>query len=168
MGWILGRGESVCAPPFWRSAIESWGREGSGRDGGRDSRLRGTQISIVGFNSGKYDINVIKPYLFQYFVNTHPLEPPFVIKRDNSFLCITSPCKSLKFLDLSNYLSPGTSFAAFLKCFGAKDMKGKFLFKWFTSKNKLNQTYLPFKDDICSLKERILLMRNIRTSRPYG
>ena len=103
----------------------------------------GSQISVVGFNSGKYDMNLTKPYLFQNFVETAPFNDSYVIKRNNAFLSIIPPSKNLKFLDISNYLSPGTSYASFLKCFNAQEMKGVFPFKWFTSPDKLDETQLP-------------------------
>lgn len=53
---------------------------------------------------------------------------------------------TLKFLDVSNYLTPGTSYDTFLKAFGASLQKSFFPYEWFDSEEKLDQTHLPDKD----------------------
>ena len=44
------------------------------------------ELPVVGFNSGSYDINVIKKYLFSYLVKNE--EVKFVIKRNNNHMCL--------------------------------------------------------------------------------
>ena len=108
--------------------------------------LYGQQIPVIGFNSGKYDINLIKQYLFNNMVVNCPNNPPHVIKRNNSFMSIVSPHQNYKMLDICNYLAPGTSYASFLKCFNTSQAKGMFPFTWFTDVNKLDETELPPKE----------------------
>ena len=72
---------------------------------------------VFGFNSGKYDINVVKVYLLK------PLHPgiTFTIKKNNDYMCIKT--KELKFLDMKNYLAAGTSYEQFLKAYGVQVRK---------------------------------------------
>jgi len=64
------------------------------------------QVPVLGFNSGKYDLNFIKQYFVQVLadsctkvkVATHGTKTMFAITPE------------LKFLDVMNYLAPGTSY----------------------------------------------------------
>ena len=67
------------------------------------------EIPLVGFNSGKYDVNIIKPYLIKKLKD----ELQFVVKKNNSFMCLQTSC--LKFVDIRNYIAPGFDYAAYLK-----------------------------------------------------
>ena len=104
------------------------------------------QLPVVGFNSGKYDINAMKNILFPILVK---LKLPFekeeavqsIIKKQNSYMSITT--KQLKFIDILNFLSPATSYAKFLKAFNVPESKGTFPYEWFTSLDKLDETSLP-------------------------
>ena len=78
------------------------------------------QLPVVGFNSGKYDLNVVKQFLVPYFLSTAKTEEQeerkqeeeenegvgsfFVIKRNNTFMCLSTD--QLKFLDMINYIAP--------------------------------------------------------------
>ena len=46
------------------------------------------QIPVVGFNSGKYDINMVKPYLVKSLKENDLIK--FVVKKSNTFMCITT------------------------------------------------------------------------------
>ena len=59
------------------------------------------EIPVVGFNSGKYDVNVIKPHLIKKLKD----ELQFVVKKNNAFMCLKTSC--LKFVDIRNYIAPG-------------------------------------------------------------
>ena len=76
-------------------------------------QLRGwlPQLPVIGFNSGKYDLNVIKRCFVPYL--TKPSEDEidetrFVIKRQNTFMCFSTD--KLKFHDMVNFLAPGHSY----------------------------------------------------------
>ena len=90
------------------------------------------QLPVIGFNSGKYDLNAIKQFLIPYFLSTSKTEEQeeeeereqedkekeeeendgvgsfFVIKRNNTFMCLSTD--QLKFLDMNNYIAPGFSY----------------------------------------------------------
>ena len=67
------------------------------------------QLPVVGFNSGKYDLNAIKQLFVTYLMKPSEDgeidETRFVIKRDNTFMCFSTD--KLKFLDMVNFLAPG-------------------------------------------------------------
>ena len=97
------------------------------------------EIPVIGFNSGKYDINLIKPYLVQVLQISDPIQ--FVVKKSNAFLCLKT--ERLKFLDILNYLAPGFDYATYLKAYKSSVIKGYFPYEWMDNLTKLNQTYLP-------------------------
>ena len=65
----------------------------------------------------------------------------FTIKRNNVYNVLSN--ESLQFLDITNFLAPGTSYAASLKAYGIREKKGFFQYEWFDDFEKLNCLYLP-------------------------
>ena len=87
------------------------------------------QLPVIGFNSGKYDLNAMKKFLVPHFLAATteecaegfgPREKSkestdskqedqdgiasfFVIKRNNTFMCLSTD--QLKFLDMTNYIA---------------------------------------------------------------
>ena len=45
-----------------------------------------TQIPVIGFNSGKYDVNVVKPYLVNALMVKDLVK--FAVKKSNNFMCL--------------------------------------------------------------------------------
>ena len=68
------------------------------------------QITIIGFNSQKYDIPLIRPYLSSSIIK-HDCIPKQIIKMMNGYMALLS--KKMKFLNITNYLAEGTSLKAF-------------------------------------------------------
>jgi hypothetical protein len=120
------------------------------------------ELPVVGFNSSRYDINVIKPYLIQALVtdnqkivtidldgdddNTPDTESrdtgiKFVVKRNNQYMCIAT--SKLRFLDIVNFLAPGFSYSKYLKAFHVSEEKGFFPYEYMTSLDKLDEPSLP-------------------------
>ena len=97
------------------------------------------ELPVVGFNSGSYDINVIKKYLFSYLVKNE--EVKFVIKRNNNHMCLKT--ERLKFLDITNYLAPSFNYDAFIKAYECSQTKGYFPYEWVESLEKLDCSELP-------------------------
>ena len=60
-----------------------------------------TQVPVIGFNSAKYDLNLIKSCLAKH-LNIHEDSSAFVVKKNNAYMCIAT--ESLKFLDMSQFL----------------------------------------------------------------
>ena len=90
------------------------------------------QLPVIGFNSGRYDLNVVKKFFIPYLLKPSKQddndaddeaadEIRFVIKRQNTFMCFAT--KKLKFLDICNYLAPGFSYAKYLTAYGCAQQR---------------------------------------------
>jgi hypothetical protein len=73
--------------------------------------------------SAKYDLNLVKQKLAKH-LNMHQQEHGFVVKKSNAYACISS--RLFRFLDISHFLAPGTSYAGFLKAYRVEEAKGFF------------------------------------------
>ncbi|XP_071805255.1 uncharacterized protein [Asterias amurensis] len=99
------------------------------------------ELPVLGFESSKYGINLVKQYLYTSLKKSNPLQ--YVIKRNNTYLAIKT--EFFKFLDISNYLVQGCTLADFLKSYEFEEAGGFFPFGWMDSLEKLNQETLPPK-----------------------
>ena len=103
------------------------------------------QLPVIGFNSGKYDLNVIKrffvPYLMKPSDDDEIDETRFVIKRQNTFMCFSTD--KLKFLDIVNFLAPGYIYDKYLKAYGCNLQKGHFPYEYMDDVRKLDDCVLP-------------------------
>lgn len=97
------------------------------------------ELPVLGFNSGKYDINIAKRFLLPYFIKHHPIK--FSVKRNNNHMCLKT--NFLKFLDITNYMAPGFSYDQFLKAYECEQTKGFFPYEWIDGLDKLNEASLP-------------------------
>ena len=100
-----------------------------------------SSLIVLGFNSSSYDINLIRTRLAFYLDLTDSREKPYIVKRNNAYLCISN--RTFKFLDIQQYLSQGTSYDSFLKGFQAGASKGFLCYEYLDSFEKLNETRLP-------------------------
>ena len=91
------------------------------------------QVPVFGFNSGRYDINMIKEYFVK---NLAALSDVNVAKKENSYMFLSTP--NFKFLDIKNYLAPGLSYDAWCRAYGCELQKLAFPYEWFDSFEKLN------------------------------
>ena len=107
----------------------------------RKMELYCSQIPVLGFNSARYDLNLIKGKIIKALDLAKQKQDVFVIKKNNSYSCIAN--HSFKFLDISQFLSPGTSYAKFLKAFEVKENKGIFPYEYLNDEEKLKETSLP-------------------------
>lgn len=97
------------------------------------------QIPVLGFNSAKFDINLIRQYFVPCLLRLNiEISPPIV--RGSSYMMIAT--KDLLFLDITNYLAAGVSYSAWLKGFGVEEEKGIFPYE---SADQLSATELPDK-----------------------
>ena len=83
-----------------------------------------------------------------YVVTNYPDKDIHTIKKENSYLAISTP--QLKFLDISSYLAAGSSYSQFLKAYGCEIPKGIFPYEWFDSFDKLAYTSLSEMEDFYS------------------
>ena len=91
------------------------------------------QVPIFGFNSGRYDINMIKEYFVK---NLAEISDVNVAKKENSYMFLSTP--NFKFLDIKNFLAPGLSYDAWCRAYGCELQKLAFPYEWFDSFEKLN------------------------------
>ena len=92
-----------------------------------------SQLVVLGFNSSKYDIPVLKAHLVkQLDLNG---QGSFVVKKGTAYACLAE--ERLKFLDIAHYLPAGVSLRNFLKTFRIKEQKLYFPYEWLTSYDKL-------------------------------
>ena len=97
-------------------------------------------VPLVGFNSGRYDLNMAKKYLIPFLNNND--NPEMIIKRGNNYLCIK--LKNLLLIDIINFLAPGYSYDNYIRAYAPNsDTKGFFPYEWFDSLEKLNHEELP-------------------------
>ena len=82
------------------------------------------QITVLGFYSGKYHLNLIKKHIMAYITYRYKQNEIFTIKKNKTYISIGVP--EMKFLDISNYLAAGYSYSKFLKAYGCKISKGIF------------------------------------------
>ena len=108
------------------------------------------QITILGFNSQKYDIPLIRQYLPSSIIKFDGT-PKQIIKKMNGYMAISS--EKMKFLDITNYLAAGTSLKDFYKSYSVSTPKGCFPYQWFDSLAKLDEPSLPRRTD--ELKEAL-------------
>ena len=91
------------------------------------------QVPVFGFNSGRYDLNMIKEYFVK---NLSIISDVDVAKKENSYMFLSTP--NFKFLDIKNYLAPGLSYDAWCRAYGCELQKLAFPYEWFDSLEKLN------------------------------
>ena len=99
------------------------------------------QLPVVGFNSSRYDLNLIKGSLFPQLGFGAQDEHSLVIRKNNSYTAVGATV--LRFLDISNYVAPGFSYSQFLKAFGVEESKSYFPYEWFDDPVKLDFPALP-------------------------
>ena len=91
------------------------------------------QVPVFGFNSRKYDLNMIK----EFFVKTlSDMNDVAVAKKDNSCMFLMSP--TFKFLDVKNYLAPGLSLDDWCRTNKCQVEKLVFPYEWLDSYDKLS------------------------------
>ena len=97
------------------------------------------QIPVIGFNSGKYDLNVVKKYFVKKTAYNKEGEckgDVFVAKKENDYMFLTT--SKFKFLDVKNYIGPSISYDAWCKSMGCRLQKLMFPYKWLDSYEKLS------------------------------
>ena len=95
------------------------------------------QLPVIGFNSGKYDLNMIKRSFVPLLISNNAA----VIKRQNTYMYLYTD--KLKFVDICNYLAPGYSYDKYLKAYGCELQKGHFPYEYMDGIGKLEDRALP-------------------------
>ena len=82
------------------------------------------QVPVIGFNSGKYDMNMVKEYFVKwisYNKDDECNEDVLAAKKENDYIFLTS--SKFKFLEVKNYFGPGLSYDAWFKSVGCRLQK---------------------------------------------
>ena len=114
------------------------------------------QVPVTGFNSGTYDLNLIKKHFVEHLADT--TGKVRVAKNGNKIMFLLT-C-GFRFLDIINYLGPGTSYEKWVKAYECKTVKSWFPYEWFDRPEKLYYPGLPEYDKSYSkLKGEYILTR---------
>ena len=114
-----------------------------------------SQMPVLGFNSGKYDINLVRTELLKY-LHHHSNKNMKVIKQGSVYSSINT--SELIFLDVIKYQSPSVDLAKFLASEGVSEQKGYFPYEWFDCSEKLDYPSLPPPETFySSMKEKNVL-----------
>ena len=87
-------------------------------------------IPVLGFNSGKYDLNVIK----KYFVTHIGAEKQVTVAKKQGRIMFLSP---------SNFKFLGTSYEKWVKTYGSSQTKSWLPYEWIDCTAKLDYESLP-------------------------
>lgn len=104
-------------------------------------------IPVFGFNSGRYDIPLIKSHLLSY-IKTKNGDVKYVIRKGNNYMCLQTT--KLRFLDICNYLAPGFSYDSYLKAMEVDCQKFFWIHDKFTSLDILKSESFPAHEDFYS------------------
>ena len=97
------------------------------------------QVPVIGLNSGKYDINMVKEYLvneISYKKEDGCNEDVFAAKKENEYMFLTT--SKFKVLDAKNYIGPGLNYNAWCKSMGCRLQKLMFLYECLSGYGKLS------------------------------
>ena len=115
------------------------------------------QVPVLGFNSGRYDLNLIRGHFAERLSDT--TGKIRVAKNGNKIMFILT--KNFRFLDIINYLGPGTSYEKWVKAYECEEVKSWFPYEWFDTSEKLDFKGLPkYEDWFSKLQGDYLLSKN--------
>ena len=97
-----------------------------------------TQVPVLGFNSGHYDLKLIRQYFIPLMARGKDV---FAAEKNGRIMFINTP--KFKFLDAVNYLAPGITYDKWVKTYGATLTKSWLPYEWFDSPAKLDFPGLP-------------------------
>ena len=100
-------------------------------------------LPVFGFNSAKYDLNLIRSYLLSILVNERDIEPTG-IKKANQF--ISFKFGDFQLLDKTNFLGRATSLDSFLKAYKTSETKKIFPYEKFDHPDKMQNPENPPND----------------------
>ena len=96
------------------------------------------QVPVLGFNSGHYDLKLIRKYFVPLMAQDSGV---YAAEKNGRIMFINTP--KFKFLDVMNYLAPGITYDKWVKTYGATLAKSWLPYEWFDSADKLDYLGLP-------------------------
>ena len=110
----------------------------------------GNVLPTFGFNSAKYDINLIKSsYLLAILINERDIEPSVINKATQ---LVPSQFGDIQLVEIITFLGGATSLDSFLKAYKTKETKGFFPYEWFDCPEKVNKKKPPYDSFFSSLR----------------
>ena len=106
---------------------------------------------MIGFNSFKYDLNMVKKYFMKeisYNKESEYNEDVFAAKKENDYMFLTT--SKFKFLDVKNFIGPDLSYNAWCKSMGCRLQKLMLPYDWLDSYEKLSHVGLVSHEDFYS------------------
>ena len=97
------------------------------------------QVPVVSFNSGSYHLNLIKNHFVRTLAEVN--KKVKVAKKGNKTMFLLT--WGARFLDIINYLGPGTSYDKWVKAYGCEAAKSWLPYEWFDAPEKLDYPGLP-------------------------
>ena len=92
------------------------------------------QVPVIGFNSGRYDLNLIREHFAKRLSDT--TGKVRVAKNGNKIMFLLT--QEFRFLDIINYLGPGTSYEKWTKAYESTAEESCFPYEWFDTPKKLD------------------------------
>ena len=90
------------------------------------------------------------------------VRPSFTVQKAGKYPCIKT--KSLRFMNILQFLAPGDNLKNFFHAFGVSESKGFFAYEKFSSADMLDNTYLPpYADFWSSIKQCNVLEEEYNT-----
>ena len=115
------------------------------------------QVPVLGFNSGRYDLNLIRDNFAERLSDTTCKVR--VAKNGNKIMFILT--NNFRFLDIINYLGPGTSYEKWVKAYECETVRSWFPYEWFDTHEKLDFRGLPeYEEWYSKLKGGYVLTRD--------
>ena len=112
------------------------------------------QVPVLGFNCGRYDLNLIKEHFAELLSDT--TSKVQVAKKVNTTMFMETD--HFCFLDIINYRGPGTSYEAWVKAYGCSAQKSWLPYEWLDTPEKLKGGFVlklsEFKECKKIFKER--------------
>ena len=96
------------------------------------------QVPILGYNCGRYDLKLIQKYFMKHCANERGLA-----EASKNGQIMYSKSVNYKFLEIMNYLAPGTTYDKWVKAYEVKQTKSWLPYEWFDSVAKLEYPGLP-------------------------
>ena len=97
------------------------------------------QALVLGFNCGRYDLNLNKEHFAERLADAGTKLR--VAKQGKNIMFSLTP--RFRFLDIINYVGPGTSYDVWTKAYGCNNEKSWLPYEWFDDPEKRNYPDLP-------------------------